>query len=75
MWCCKITKELLGQRHYTYMLVLHFLHVHHVEQYDFAAKSAFEYSVVFLNKPQSVRFINMTTMLLEQTEVVTGCSL
>ena len=54
-----------------YTLVLPFLHLHHVKQYGFAAKSVFEYSVVFLNKPQNMRFIYMTTILLMQTEVVT----
>ena len=49
--------------------------MHHVKQNDFAAKSVFEYSVVFLNKSQSMRFIYMTTMLLVQTEVVPGWSL
>ena len=54
------------------MLALPFLHVHNVKQYKFAATSVFEYSVVFLNKPRSMRFIYMTTMLLVQAEVVIG---
>ena len=41
-------------------------------QYDFVPKSVFEYSVVFLHCPQCMRFINMTTRLLVQTEVITG---
>ena len=53
-----------------YMLVLPFWHVHHVRHYDFAAKSVFKYFVVFLNKPQCMRFIYMPTMVLVQTEVV-----
>ena len=36
----------------TNMLVLPFLHLHHVKQHDFTAKSVFEYDVCFLNKPE-----------------------
>ena len=54
------------------MLVLPFLHVHQVKQYGSSAKSVFKYSVLCLNRPQSMRFVYMATMLLVQTEVVTG---
>ena len=46
------------------MLVLTRLHVHHVKQYDFLAKSVFEYSVAYLDKPQCLCFIFMTTILI-----------
>lgn len=55
------------------MLVLYLLHAHHIKQHDFGVKSVakVKFSVVyFLNKPECMRFINITTMLSAQTEVV-----
>ena len=72
MWCCKITKGNAWLAPLYVHLVLPFLHVPHVKQHDFAAKSVFEYFIVFLNKPQCMRFIYMNTMLVVQTESVTG---
>ena len=70
MGCCKVTKGTAW--HYTYLMVLPFLHVHHVKQFDFfVAKSEFEYSVDFPKTLQSTRFIYMITMLLVQTIVDT----